>query len=292
MSSPTSQPLRIVAVHGVGCHDANATPEQASETQGTHWTRHLASGLGLPADRFDLDFAYYAPALRKGGPVTQGTPDVEELGDPLAEELLTAWLDELGAPKPVIQGSLTLPLRYSATWVAEKFSLDGRVTRLFIQSFFREVAAYLRAEDDPARLAAREEVAARIAEHRPQIVIAHSLGTVVTYEALHARPELNVELLLTLGSPLAMPRAVFDRLTPCPTGPSGPLGIRPTSVTRWVNIADPGDPVAIPPGLSRSFSGIALDLTDSIHATFGFHSAKNYLSCAATAATLGPYLGA
>lgn len=291
MSSPASQPLRIVAVHGVGYHDANSTPEQVSETQGTHWTRHLASGLGLPVDRFDLDFAYYAPALRKG-PIEQGATDVEELGDPLAEELLKAWLDELGAPQPVIQGSLTLPLRYVATWVAEKFSLDGRLTELFIRSFFREVATYLRSENDPARVASREEVAARIAEHRPQVVIAHSLGTVVTYEALHAHPELNVELLLTLGSPLALPRAVFDRLIPCPTGPSGPRGIRPTSVTRWVNIADPGDPVAIPPGLSRSFSGIASDLTDSIHATFGFHHAKNYLSCAATAVTLEPYLGA
>ncbi|OKI54396.1 hypothetical protein AMK17_24600 [Streptomyces sp. CB00072] len=247
--------------------------------------------MSLPTARFDLDFAYYAAVLRTG-PITQGAADLEELGDPLAEELLTAWLDELGAPRPVIQGALTLPLRYAATWVAEKFSLDGRVTQLFIRSFFREVAAYLRAEDGPARLAAREEVAARIAEHRPRIVIAHSLGTVVTYEALHAHPELNVELLLTLGSPLAMPRAVFDRLTPRPTGPSGPLGTRPTGVARWVNIADPGDPVAIPPGLSRSFTGIALDLTDSIHAVFGFHNAKNYLSCAATAATLGPYLGA
>lgn len=86
-------------------------------------------------------------------------------------------------------------------------------------------------------------------KHRPQVVIVHSLGTVVTYEALHAHPELNVELLLTLGAPLAMPRAVFDRLNPHPTSSSAPLGARPASLARWVNIADPGDPVAIPPSL-------------------------------------------
>lgn len=60
---------------------------------------------------------------------------------------------------------------------------------------------------------------------------------------------------------------------------------------RWVSVADPGDPVAIPPHLARAFRGIALDLTDTVHAGFGFHHAKNYLSCATTAATLGPYLG-
>ena len=36
--------------------------------------------------------------------------------------------------------------------------------------------------------------------------MAHSLGTVVAYEALHAHPGLHVYLLVTLGSPLALPR--------------------------------------------------------------------------------------
>jgi hypothetical protein len=57
-----------------------------------------------------------------------------------------------------------------------------------------------------------------------------------------------------------------------------------------VNVADPGDPVAIPPNLARAFHGIDLDLTTTVHAGFGFHHAKNYLSCATTAAVLAPYL--
>ncbi|MEU0195537.1 hypothetical protein ABZ250_37895 [Streptomyces afghaniensis] len=76
----------------------------------------------------------------------------------------------------------------------------GTVTRAFIAVFFREVAAYLREPGD-VREAAREEVATAIAAHAPDIVVAHSLGSVVAYEALHARPGLRVPLLLTLGSP-------------------------------------------------------------------------------------------
>ena len=40
----------------------------------------------------------------------------------------------------------------------------------------------------------------------PTRVMAHSLGTVMAYEALHAHPGLHVYLLVTLGSPLALPR--------------------------------------------------------------------------------------
>lgn len=285
--------LPVVAVHGVGYHVPLAALDDIRAAQIRHWTRSLADGLGIDPARLDLDFAYYAHFLN-AGPVAQGSVDANTLGDPLAQELLTAWLKELGAPELIAMGTLTSPLRHSAAWVAKTFSLDGRLTQLFIRLFFREVATYLRTDGSPVRLAAREEVATRIAHHRPRVVIAHSLGTVVAYEALHAHPELHVELLLTLGSPLALPHAVFHRLDPRPGAPvdsSGPpCGIRPSSVTRWVNVADPGDPVAIPPCLARAFTGIALDLTGSIHATYGFHHAKNYLSCAATAATLGPYL--
>ncbi|MEU6096869.1 serine peptidase [Streptomyces sp. NPDC047079] len=287
----TTTPVRIVGVHGVGHLDRRRAPDAVRAACAADWASHLASSLKVPVSSFDWDFAYYAPLLRTG-PVPQGDGDPEDLDDPLARELMAQWLDALDAPRPVSQGALTLPLRHAAAWVAEHFSLDGRLTRLFIRVFFREVATYLRHDNDPARTAAREEVAARIARHRPRIVIAHSLGSVVAYEALHAHPELDVELLLTVGSPLAMPRAVFDRLLPRPEyGPEGRRGERPACVRRWVNIADPGDPVAIPPGLGRAFQGIGLDLTDTVHAGYGFHHARNYLSCAATAAVTGPYAG-
>ncbi|MFB6626289.1 hypothetical protein ACFCWD_18815 [Streptomyces sp. NPDC056374] len=282
-------PLRIVGVHGVGYFNPLATVEDNARTNSSVWSERLADGLAVPSESLDLDFAYYAPLLN-GGTLAQGASE-ERLADPLAQELLAQWLQTLDVPQPRAQGSLTLPLRHAASWVARKFSLDGRLTQTFIRVFFREVAAYLRAKDDPARAAARDLVAGCIAEHHPRVVIAHSLGTVVAYEALHSRPDLDVELLLTLGSPLALPHAVFDRLAPRPDGAPTPLGSRPSSVARWVNIADPGDPVAIPPGLAKAFDGIALDLTTPVSEAFGFHHAGNYLKSAATSATLGPYAG-
>ena len=44
--------------------------------------------------------------------------------------------------------------------------------------------------------------------------MAHFRGTVGAYEALHAHPGLHLYLLVTLGSPLALPGAIFDRRQP------------------------------------------------------------------------------
>ncbi|WP_437075663.1 serine peptidase [Streptomyces sp. enrichment culture] len=286
--------LSVVAVHGVGnSFGVDVSGDKKEELRAVRsgvWTRHLAAGLGVAAEHLDVDFAYYADKLLPGI-AEQGAGLLDNLEDPLEQDMLTAWSTQLGVPADVAQGHLTVPLRQISAWVAARFDLAEGPLRVFVRLFFREVAAYLRAHDAPPRLAAREEVAARIARRQPRIVMAHSLGSVVAYEALHAHPELRPELFITLGSPLALPRAVFHRLCPTPQGaPRQLYGQRPPGVGRWVNIADPGDPVAVPTRLSRCFEGIALDHTAPI-APFDFHQAKNYLRSAATAATVGPCLG-
>src|SRR5262249_15249766 len=62
------------------------------------------------------------------------------------------------------------------------------------------------------RTACITEVATAIQHTRPRIVIAHSLGSAVTYDALWTRPHPDSDLLLTVGSPLAMPDIVYPRL--------------------------------------------------------------------------------
>lgn len=79
--------------------------------------------------------------------------------------------------------------------------------------------------------------------------------------------------------PVAHPRSPVVQIscarlqTPSTTTPPS----RPPTVRRWVNLADPGDLIAVPRVLSRYFTGIDTDLEPSIHA-FDFHKAKNYLA--------------
>jgi pimeloyl-ACP methyl ester carboxylesterase len=150
-----------------------------------------------------------------------------------------------------------------------------------VHTYLHNTAA---AYDTSARDGARAAVADAIAAHCPDVLLAHSLGSVVAYETLWAYPDLEVELLVTLGSPLGMPDVIFDRLHPAP---SGGYGSRPPGVHKWVNIADRGDLVAIPRHLGRWFTGLR-DREASIH-WFDFHRVANYLACAATRDELASY---
>lgn len=77
-------------------------------------------------------------------------------------------------------------------------------------------------------------VAAAVTD-RTRVIVAHSLGSVVAFEALHAL-DLSVEALITLGSPLGVPGYVYDRL-------QGPAEV-PACLTSWTNINHPSEPVA------------------------------------------------
>ena len=89
-----------------------------------------------------------------------------------------------------------------------------------------------------------------------------------------------------MGSPLGMPGVIFEKLRPAPTDG---LGAKPPGVTRWVNIADPGDFVAVPRHLHRLFQGITSDLEASI-GVLQFHKAAAYLASPAVSGLLAAYL--
>ena len=280
----------IVGVHGVGNYLPGQSAETVAARRSADWAASVATGLGVRPDALDLTVAYYAPLLHAGEPTGQAAaldPDQAlDALDPDTDALARSWIQALGLPEVTVQGRLAVPLRHAVSAAADRFSLDGRLTKLFVAVCFPEVARYLAADDAPARAQAREHVAATIADRRASIVIAHSLGTVVAYEALHARPDLEVDLLVTLGSPLALPGAVFHRLQP---QPGGGTGLRPANVKRWVNISDYGDPIAILRPFQTYFPGVDLNLTESV-GLFDFHRAARYLACASLAATLQPLL--
>jgi hypothetical protein len=78
-----------------------------------------------------------------------------------------------------------------------------------------------------------------------KVLIGHSLGSVVAYEAAH-RMTQPLPLLLTLGSPLGLQTIVYQRLRPQPPG-------FPPNVRRWVNIAERDDFIAAEPDLKGLF---------------------------------------
>ncbi|MEU7908480.1 hypothetical protein [Actinoplanes sp. NPDC049118] len=272
----------VVMVHGIWNLRAGRTREQAAADLAEAWRPRLAAGCqaaGLGHETTPrLVAAYYADVL---DPLVQGDDDALDQLTPAEEEALLRWLIELGLPDELAQGSLTAPLRQGMDWLARRRGGES-LTRV-MTAVLREVYAYL---TRPAlRVRVRDVVAEAIDRHRPQVVVAHSLGSVVTYEALHAGGQ-QVDLLVTLGSPLGLPGSVFEGLDPEPVDGRG---ARPPGVGRWVNIADVGDVVAVPRRLGDRFP---VDLHDEVNlGTVDFHTLGGYLSCAPTAAAIMAYAG-
>jgi hypothetical protein len=112
---------------------------------------------------------------------------------------------------------------------------------------------------------------------RPKVVVAHSLGTVITYDVL-SEPVFagfRVDLLVTIGSPLGIGN-VQQRLR---DGAGRPNPV-PKPVRAWSNFADRFDPVALEATLRDEFDPPRDFATDTSvnNAARNNHDLPGYLS--------------
>jgi len=254
--------VTILGVHGVGNHGPGSDEDNALRLS-AKWTRHLRTNLATY--EVAVRVAYYAGHLDPG---TMSMSNPDALPQVVQDQIRT-WAVQLGAPLDGAQGVVTVPIRQVLDWVARRYGLDHPLVDRLVATFFPEVHIYLADPASPRRHIARKAVADALQRWRPRIVLAHSLGSVVAYEALWTQLDIDIDLLITMGSPLGMPAIVYDRLVPAAFAQS-----RPPNVRRWVNVADKGDLIAIPKsGLTGLFS-VDVDRQDLVIGNLDFHSSS------------------
>jgi pimeloyl-ACP methyl ester carboxylesterase len=113
----------------------------------------------------------------------------------------------------------------------------------FVRRSLAQVTRYF--TDEMIRAAALESVL-KLLDANTNVMIGHSLGSVVAYAAVHLIKQ-PLPLLITLGSPLGLQNIVYQRLRPQPP-------TFPPNVQRWVNVADRDDFIAAEPHLEGLFS--------------------------------------
>ncbi|MEV4619047.1 hypothetical protein AB0J74_10135 [Asanoa sp. NPDC049573] len=270
---------RVVLVHGIGQQFTGP------ESMLAGWLPPLRDGLtlaGAPTllSAEDVAAAFYGDLFRPPGrPLgSDGSPPYTAADVTAAEaDLLMLWWAEAATVDPAVVSPDARTLARTPRSVqaalralAGSAFFAGLSVRMMVADL-KQVARYFADADT------RQEVGARLrARIGPEtaVVIAHSLGSVVAYEALCAEPDHGVRALVTLGSPLGIPNVVFDRLVP---GPVGGLGRWPGGAGLvWTNIADQGDVVALVKDLRVGFGPkVRGHLVDNgTHA----HAVSSYLS--------------
>ncbi len=202
---------RIVMVHGAGNDLWGPASIKA------RWYPALADGLawhGVEIDPADVQIAFYGDLFRE---------------DP-----------QRGYEPPVDAGAAIASVEEVVKGIDPHVDL-AELTKMLTENHYdrllAQAAAYL--QQPSVRPAARQRVEAAVGPDT-EVVVAHSLGTLVAYETLCAHPEWTVGTFVTIGCPLAGDM-IHQSLDPAPVDG---VGRWPGAVRTWTNIADPDDPAA------------------------------------------------
>jgi hypothetical protein len=270
---------RIVLVHGIG--------QQVKGPQSllADWYPALCDGLsfiGTQPDLVDASVAFYGDIFRLPGGRSIYDPalDASDVTDAQEVELLRAWWEAAARLDTAVVGPND-PTRIRTPYLVQR-ALDalshstffaGCSEHLMISSA-RQVRRYL--TEAQTRQAVRQRISASVTPDT-RVIVAHSLGSIVAYEALCANPQWSGISFVTLGSPLGIRNLVFDRLEPRPADGKGHW---PQSVTRWTNIADRGDVVSLVKELVPLFGDRVTDVL--IHNGAKAHDVRPYLTAKET----------
>ncbi len=220
--------MKVVYVHGAGRQENRLLLKRRLDG-------HLFGSNQL--ERTIL--AYYSDVLH-------GEPELpEDLEAPVSQaardidRAFEARAIEVAAAEPVVR---------LEEGVAGEEGLPDPAFLILARLASRDVTDYLLGgRRDAVRAPVREAIQSA---GTPAVVIAHSLGTIVTFDVLSQLGEdaPEIPLFLTVGSPLGISN-VRTRLV----GGQPPPPAVPPTVARWENVADPFDPVAVVQKLSTLF---------------------------------------
>ncbi|GAA3131196.1 hypothetical protein ACFQ0X_32500 [Streptomyces rectiviolaceus] len=284
----------VAVVHGIGKQYLGAHSLHAGVAAALLDGVRLAGGPRLVPD--DVEVAFYGDCFRPQGAAPAKGDAVltaEDLTDPDDIALLLAWwaraalLEPDRVPPPQTPGpakAATPHLVQRGLRALARSRFFARAGDRFLIGVLSQVRRYLtETGQGGVRARAQEAVAAAVGADT-RVLVGHSLGSVIAYEALCAHPEWPVRTLVTIGSPLGIPHLVFDRLRPRPVAGRGHW---PGAVDRWTNLCDRRDVVALIKELAPLFPDGGRRVHDVlVHNGWQAHAVERHLTAAETGAAV------
>ena len=252
------------------------------------WQGFSQQGMFHPLMRFDL--AYWASACYPK-PLD---PKQSDADNPL-------YLDEPFVPLghvPALEGPTVI--RRAILALLEKsldklllnhdFSLNlSQVTEALVRTYFADLHVYLSQKQAAEEI--RRPLIALLRRHRRKriLLIAHSMGSVVAHDVLNlGLHDVNVDTLVTVGSPLGLPLFIHRNAKLKGDG-RGEKPCIPDSIRKaWHNFSDLRDPIAVNYNLADDYASNAhgIGVTDWIvknryvyQGTHNPHKSYGYLQC-------------
>jgi hypothetical protein len=278
--------MRVVCVHGIG-------KQRLGERQLlSDWVPAMQDGMtraqtGGILGNSDIGMAFYGDLFRPAGQRLDVDEPPYRPGDVdrgLEYDLLLTWWREAARVDPAVVApgadDTLVRVPQSAQAGLRALSRSRFFAGVAMRSLIADLKQVRRYLTDPGlRAAARARVSALIGADT-QVVVGHSLGSVIAYEALCALPagKVQVRALVTLGSPLGIRNLVFERLEPSPFDAVGHWP-GPDNLA-WINIADAGDVVALEKDLRPRFGDRVTGFL--VHNGATAHDVQPYLSDATT----------
>jgi predicted alpha/beta hydrolase family esterase len=276
----------ITFIHGIG---NKATIEDLVRS----WQRELADGDGidLGTEGVTAEMVYWADVMYESPSVAAGS--YESVDTAMALDEPEVDVDFAGAATSVDEEAWLAGLRGKLNFDAEgddeftppiedigagfeRIPLPWAVKRRLMKVFLRDVHHYLFNSESTPRpneiFPCQDEIRRRFVEvvkrgaerPGPHIVIAHSMGTVISYDCLKRVDDCPaVDGLITIGSPLGLDE-IQDKLQPGWTRDDGFPHERVR--TDWVNVYDRLDPVAgLDPAISNDYRRAGEDVVIDVH---------------------------
>jgi hypothetical protein len=272
----------VIGIHGI------AQQYKGPQSLRAEWERALLDGVAFAGGAIaegSFACAFYGGLFRPDGDVRSGATPHFHPSDATKDEvdLLVAFFGEAARVEPdrVAEGDLRASTPKAVQGLLRQLAqtrfFAGLADHIMIGDL-KQVTRYLGEPD--VRTRAQQSIDSVVTEDT-RVLVAHSLGSVVAYEALHTyggnQRWKNVAALITLGSPLGIPNLIFDRLQPSPVDAKGKW---PPGLKRWVNISDDGDVVALTKKLGPLFGAELVDVR--IHNGATAHDVRPYLTARET----------
>ena len=206
--------IRVVSIHGI------AQEYRGPNTLKTDWITALQDGMTIAGadqlDQDDLGMVFYGELFRPAGSKAAAIPPytAADVADGFEKDLLEVLrLGVMDSSDPRATNKARMPAGpQKALYFLSQSPFFAGMTERLIVGLIKQVHAYL--TDASVRAEIQQRVA-RVITPETAVLIGHSLGSVIAYEAVCAHPEWDLSLV-TLGSPLGIRNLVFERLLPPP----------------------------------------------------------------------------